>query len=167
MAKYGGLGEFFATALTANDSTRQEPLGAKRYEYDATNGGVNVYRYVVVASDTTVANGTVLAYSDAYHTTVSTDCDDTVQNDVAGVGIGTGTASYYIWIQTGGYHSAVITNADDDIAAGDILIVDADEDGQCDSIAAGTDIMYRILGVATADDVNAADTVAAYLTVDN
>ncbi|RJQ10664.1 MAG: hypothetical protein C4551_02530 [Bacillota bacterium] len=167
MAKYGEFGHLFATALSANDSTRKEPLGAKRYEYDATNGGVKVYRYVAVASDTTVANGTVLTYTDAYHTTVTSDISDTGQNAAAGVGIGTGTAGYYVWIQSGGYHSALKTNGDDDIAKYATLIVDPTTDGVCDSVASGTAPTHRILGYAVAADDDTANTVAAYLTIDN
>lgn len=160
-----GLKQMWDTPLTANDVTAKEELGAIRYENDVTNGGMKVYRYVKAAADTTVANGTVLTFSDVYRTTVTNDISDTKANFPAGVGIGAITASSHGWIQIQGYHSAVITNADDDIAKGDTLIVDTDEDGQCESVAAGTASTYLPLGIAAADDVDASDTVAAFLCV--
>jgi len=150
------------TQLTSNTSDAKEDVGAIRFSYDPTYGH-RKYKYVQAAADTTVANGTCLAYSDDYHRVVSSDCDDTLQNDVAGVGIGAITASYYGWIQIGGYHAALITDLGNDIVAGDILILHATTDGACDRIAAGTDIMYTPLGNAVADDVDATDLVAAYL----
>lgn len=156
------FGTCFKTVLTANDSAAKDELGILRIENSVT-GGVKIYKYVQAAADTTVANGTVLTYVDTTRTVVTNDISDSKPNFVAGVGIGAITASYYGWIQIQGYHSAVVTNADDDISKGDTLIVDADEDGQCDSVAAGTASTYLPLGIAAADDVDASDTVAAHL----
>lgn len=154
--------QIWATELTANDSSAKELVGVVRWEYDNTYG-LRAYRYVQAASDTTVANGTVLTYSDSYKFTATSDVSDAASNQIAGVGIGAITASYYGWVQCYGYHSAVITNADDDIADGDVIIVDTDEDGQCDSIASGASITQKILGIAVAADVDGSDTVAAQL----
>jgi predicted RecA/RadA family phage recombinase len=122
-----------------------------------------VYKYVQAASDTTVANGTCLGYTDVKGTTASSDIDDFVESaNVLGVGIGAITASYYGWVQVKGYHSAVKTNADDDITAGSWIIYGA-SDGVCDSSAAGAEPEYVPFGVAVADDVNASDTVAVML----
>ena len=82
----------------------------------------------------------------------------------AGVAVGTVTAGRYCFIQVRG-PATVRTNQDDDMAKGDVLIADGDEDGQCDSTAAGTAPINIPLGVATADDDNTADTVAAILIV--
>jgi hypothetical protein len=163
----GAYPTIWKTQLSSNSSTCLDPLGALRIEQDTTNGGFLRYRYVQVNADTTVANGTVLTYTDLYHTDVTSDISDTGQNAVAGVGIGAITASYYGWIQTGGYHSAVRTNANDDIAKYDMLIADATVDGTCDSVAGGTAPTHRVLGYAVAADVDASDTVAAQLTIDS
>jgi hypothetical protein len=152
----------FKTELTANHSSPKDQLGIIRAEFSATYGW-RYYKYVQAAADTTVANGTVLSYTDYTRTIVTSDIDDGHPNRPAGVGIGAITASYYGWIQVQGYHAAVITNADDDISAGDLLIVDTDEDGQCDSVAGGTACTYVPLGAAYAADVDASDTVAALL----
>jgi hypothetical protein len=74
------------------------------------------------------------------------------------------TEGQFGWLQVSGPHSAVVTNADDDIAAGDTLIVDDNEDGQCDSVAGATDTGdLRLMGYAAAADVDASDTVSAIL----
>lgn len=66
--------------------------------------------------------------------------------------------TYYMLIQVGGRHSAVKTNGDDDIAAGDQVI--AIGNGTCDSAAAGTAIKPSFIGSAAAADVDASNTVA-------
>lgn len=157
----------WATKLTDNSSTAKEQLGIKRVEWDSSDACFKAYRYVVTASDTTVANGTALGYSDTLGQTVSLDCDDYSENQAAGVGIGVITAGYYGWIQTGGYHSAVKTDAGDDIADGDYVILHATTDGVCDRTAAATAAVSRPLGFAVADDINASDTVATFLTLDD
>ena len=98
---------------------------------------------------------------------VNNDISDltTARNQPAGVVLGTVTAGNYCWIQVRGPHSAVKTNADDDIAAGDTLIIAATTDGTVDSVAAGTASTYVPFGIATAADVDADDTVAAILTM--
>jgi hypothetical protein len=156
------FGTLFKTQLTANDAAAKEDLGSLRFEFDTTNGGLKIYKYVQAASDTTVANGTPLAYVNAYGWQVTSDESDSDQNRPAGVGIGAITASYYGWIQVGGYHAAVITNGDDDIAANDSVILST-TDGKADSVAAGTAATHRPLGVAVAADDNDADTVAVFL----
>ena len=68
------------------------------------------------------------------------------------------TDGYWGWIQLTGYYATIKTNADDDIAKGDWLI--AAGDCTCNSVAAGAACTYKPFGIATADDVNASDTVA-------
>jgi hypothetical protein len=157
----------FKTQLTDSNTVAQEELGIIRTENDsATDGGYKVYKYVQAAADTTVANGTPLLYVTATtnRTIVTLDLTDANTNNVAGVGVGAIAASSYGWIQLKGYHSAVITNADDDISANDAIIYGA-ADGVVDSVAAGTAPTNAILGFAVADDVNADDTVATLLTI--
>jgi len=155
----------FKTELTANDSSAKDQLGIVRAEYSATYGW-RYYKYVQAASDTTVANGTALAYTDYTRTVASSDRTDTNVNLPAGVGIGVITASYYGWIQIKGYHAAVATDAGDDIAVTDALILHATTDGVVDRTAAGTAPLYNPIGWAYAADVDAADTVATILTCD-
>lgn len=155
----------FHTALTANDSTAKEQLGVIRWEYSST-GGWKCYKYVQAAADTTVANGTVLCYTDSTRTIASSDRTDTQVNWPAGVGVGAITASYYGWIQIKGYHSAVATDAGDDIAISDALIIHASTDGVVDRTASGTAPVSAVVGWAYAADVDAADTVAALLCCD-
>jgi len=69
----------------------------------------------------------------------------------------------YGWVQTHGYHSAIKTNGDDDIAQDDSLIMVA-TDGVVDSIAKATTTGTLLLvGYAADVDVDASNTVAAYL----
>jgi alpha-acetolactate decarboxylase len=156
-------GVLFNTELTANDSAAKDEVGMLRHVIDATNV-LRVFKYVQTASDTTVANGTALSYVDVYGGQVTSDISDSKQNFAAGVGIGAITASYYGWIQVRGYHSAVATDAGDDIVKGDAVILHATLDGVVDRMAAGTASTHKPLGFAVADDIDAADTVAVYIT---
>jgi len=149
------------TPLTSNSSVALEQLNSIRWEIDPTYG-LRGYMYVQAAPDTTVNNGVPLAYVDTYKKSVTSDISDASQNQPVGVGVGRITASYYGWIQFYGYHSAVVTNGDDDIADCDSIILAA-TDGQCDSVPAGTASTYKIIGVAVADDINAANTVATMI----
>ena len=154
--------QIFGTELSANDSTAKETVGIIRWEYDDTYG-LRAYRYMQAASGTTVANGTALCYTDGYKKVCSSDISDADENQVAGVGIGAITASYYGWVQVYGYHSAVLTDGGDDIADGDWVILHASTDGVCDRTASGTAAVSVPIGVAVAADVDAADTVATFI----
>ena len=69
----------------------------------------------------------------------------------------------YGWVQTDGYHSAIKTNGDDDIAQDDTLIMVA-TDGVVDSIAKATTTGTLLLvGYAADVDADATNTVPAYL----
>lgn len=157
------FGLVYKTELTSNDASAQEQQGVLRYELDDTNG-LKIYKYVQARADTTVAAGTALMYTISVTSLddVTLDVTDGGQNFPAGVGLGAITAEYFGWIQIYGYHSAVLTDAGDDISAGDTIIIDTG-DGVVDSVAAGTASTYRPMGIAQADDVNAADTVAVFL----
>ena len=157
------MGHLWATSLTANDSSAKEELGIVRIEWSTTDSCWKTYRYGQAADDTTVADGTALGFSDTLGHTISSDCTDYDENQPAGVGIGVITVEYFGWYQIGGYHSAVLTNGDDDIADGDSIVLDDTSDGVVDSVASGTAATEKILGVAVAADVDADNTVAAQL----
>jgi len=152
------------TKLTANDSVAQEQLWSIRREYDSTNW-VRVFKYVDIQADTTVANWTVLYHlpsaTDATRTILTSDESDWDINMVAWVWIWAITAEYYGWVQLSWYHSAVITNGDDDIAQNDAIIWGWD--GTCNSVAANTAPTNKVLGWAVAADSDTWDTVAANL----
>lgn len=69
----------------------------------------------------------------------------------------------YGWLQTDGYHSAIRTNGDDDIAQGDTLIMVA-TDGVVDSVgkATTTGTLLKV-GIAADVDSDSANTVPAWL----
>ena len=73
--------------LTDNSATAQNEVGAVVYTMDAT-AGMRGYRYVGVAADTTVANGTALTFTDLYCKVASSDISDGNVTQVCGVGIG-------------------------------------------------------------------------------
>lgn len=144
--------------LTVDESTASNELGMLEWVID-TDTGLKCYRYVQTGS--TVANGTVLVDSSTYQRTVTTTITN-ARNKPSGVGIGVITSGNYGWIQCYGYHSAVKTNGDDDIAVGDTIIV-ANSTGVADSVASGTASTFKPIGVAMAADVDAADTVAVFI----
>jgi len=152
----------WGTELTANDATAQEQVGSIRFELDSTNG-LRGFKYVQAAADTTVANGTALAYSDTIGHVATSDISDAAINQVLGVGIGAITAEYYGWVQVFGYHSAVATDAGDDFADGDWVILHASTDGTAERTASGTAAVSKPIGVAVADDIDANDTVATFV----
>lgn len=151
--------------LTANDATAQNELGTLRTEWSTTDSCLKTYKYVQAAADTTVANGTVLGYSDVLGHVASSDITDFSVNQPLGVGIGAITASYYGWVQVKGYHSAILTDGGGDITDGQSLIVDDTVDGTCDSVAVATAPTSKIIGVASADDVAVVNTVAGIISV--
>jgi hypothetical protein len=87
----------------------------------------------------------------------------TYAQSIAGIFVNSPTDQYYTLIQVLGPYATVTTNGDDDIAQGDWIIGNADV--VVDSVASGSAPGYRVLGVATADDVNANNTVATLITV--
>lgn len=127
------------------------------------------YQLVKVdSSSNALAANDVVVWIDFDDFVVTNDVSDisgteaNAQNVPAGVAIGTGTIGYYCFIQVRG-PATIRTNQDDDIAAGDVLFADGNEDGQCNSTAAGTAPIAIPLAVATAADDDSADTVAAVL----
>lgn len=152
----------FQIPLTNNSSTAKDNVGAHRWEWDSTNG-LRGFIYTQAAADTTVANGTALAYSDTIKAVATSDISDAGINQALGVGIGVITASYYGYVQIYGYHSAIETDTGDDIADGDWLILHASTDGVVDRTASGTANVSKPIGVAVAADIDADDTVAGFI----
>jgi hypothetical protein len=115
-------------------------------------------------ADSVIVNE-ALVWQDLDDFTVTNDISDGVDgvgiNFPAGVALGTVSASDHCYIQVDG-PGTVLTNGDDNIAAGDSLIVNAD--GVVDSIAGGTASTYTPLGIATAADSDSANTVALRVT---
>lgn len=96
---------------------------------------------------------------------VTMDVSDTSPNKVRGVFAAVIADGSFGWIQTKGI-AVVNTNGDDDIAIGDAVIASAAGDGTCDSTAAGTAPIRRVVGWAMTVDVDAANTVIADLVLD-
>lgn len=155
----------WATKVAADDSSAKEQVGVLRREWDSSHKAYKYYKYVPVSLVTLTAttNGVVLYCYNNGCTVVTNDISTTKPGIPAGVATGTITDGQYGWIQVGGYHSAVDTNGDDDISKGDFLVGSFRTDGTCDSVAAGTATSAKILGVATADDIDGSNTVAAML----
>ena len=141
--------------MTLGDIVRTvDSEGMKEYQYVLWNDGDGL----------TAAAGLVAYYlvgANALLSTITTDVSASDVNHVAGVMLSVPTDGQYCFIQKRGYYATVKTNADDDISAGDALI--GVGDGTCDSVAQDTAPTNKVLGWATADDVDAADTVAARL----
>lgn len=150
---------------TQFDTNPQYQLGTEgRYLYQ-TGGGSTAYwwamRYVLFKDAVTYAAGQVVSPGTTF---------GWVTNDVsggsslvlrcAGVVVGVAETGKYGWVLTEGYWPTVKTNGDDDIAAGDTIIMVA-TDGVVDSVAAATTtgtLLY--VGTAQAADVDADNTVA-------
>lgn len=101
--------------------------------------------------------------SDTKRTDVTNDRSGGSAGDgvnAAGIVIGgVMTQDYYGFILAKGYYPTVLTNGDDDIAAKDQIIISS-TDGVCDS---ATTMTGAHLGFATAADVDADNTVAAFI----
>ncbi|MFA5217129.1 hypothetical protein [Sulfuricurvum sp.] len=144
--------------LTVTGTDQKFTLGTTRKVGDKSY----IYCQIAAASGA-CANGSVLYYTstEGVFTTSGTAA---VRNLVKGVGNHAIAAGSFGWVQTWGDHTAVKTNGDDDIAAGDSLI-GLSSTGTCDSVAGGTAPTYNAFGIATAADVDSQDTVAAYLII--
>jgi hypothetical protein len=153
--------------LTSNSETALHTPG--EVIETVTSTGLKRYQYVMYEKGTgavAAAAGNLAYYLDGTEFdgfTVTSDVSDTDVNHVAGVLQAVLTDEYYGWIQTWGYYATVKTNADDDISAGDAII--GVGDGTCNSTAQDTAPTNKVVGWAVADDVNADDTVAVYLTL--
>lgn len=135
-------------------------------EIEAAGVGKKRYRYVKFLDAVTYAPGQVVTPANAAGTSVTNDVSGGSSVGAltfAGVVIGTPTQNSWGWVQTRGYHAAVKTNGDDDIAQNDTVIMVA-TDGVVDSVAGGTRTgTLSIVGIAAAADVDADNTVAVWV----
>lgn len=118
---------------------------------DVITAGDVLYR---TATENVVTNDRSEAVSDSadhYCGIAPSDLSSTIPES-------TSATKYYMLMQVGGRHDAVLTNGDDDITAG--LEIIAAGDGTCDSAAGGTDIKANFIGLAAAADVDASNKVA-------
>lgn len=159
--------------LLADFSTDQDdstPVHTPGDVYEV-NSSTGIKRYKYVKYDNGTGNLSLSANDVVYYLntgawdgyTVTKDLSDTTANMVAGVALGSISDGQYGWVQVAGYNSAVATNGDDDISAGDAVW--GVGDGTVDSTNAGTAPTYLPLGFAVANDDDSADTVATRITV--
>lgn len=151
--------------LTDNSSTQKDELGTIIKAWDSSSRVLRVYKYVKasIASQGTAYDGHCMACYNVGCTVVTNDISTAKQNFPAGVAVGALTHNYYGWVQIGGYHPRIKTDAGNDIARGDTLILSSSVDGGCDRVAHGTASTYKPLGIATHDDNDSRDTVAGLL----
>lgn len=161
----------FFQPLGVYTTTRNAPLGHLVWD------GERRFRYVQFLDAVTYTVGMVCYVA-------STDGTYKVTNDAAGGSAaavrfggaipilgasggtltGVPTANSYGYAQLDGPHSAIRTDGGDDIAAWDTLVMDGTVDGAVDSVAKATvtgDL--SACGFASGVDVDAADTVPAFL----
>lgn len=149
--------------------------GTKFTTDHATNGPWECRFVKVDTGSVVIAAGDLVHWKDAEGTktgTITNDYSDVGQlNAVAGIALVACTAAQalagtaYLCILVNGYYPTVNTNGDDDISEGDALI-SAGADGTVNSVAANTAPTNKVVGWATADDVDADDTVAALVCVE-
>lgn len=84
------------------------------------------------------------------------------RNAVAGVFMSAIADLHFGWIQTWGMVPELKTDGGDLITKGDFVIASTGN-GTCTRMTVGTAPTHRVVGIAQADDVDAADTVATYL----
>jgi hypothetical protein len=161
----------FLQPLGTYSAISNAPLG---HEVDAGYG--RRYRYVKFIDAVTYVIGHVVQMATTYGF-VTNDVDGTIlgstglrfagaipNKDLAGNTLTAVPAQNdFGYIQTAGLHTAIKTDGGDDITAGDTIIMKA-TDGVIDSVAAATStgtLLY--VGIAQADDVDAADTVSVNL----
>lgn len=121
------------------------------------------YRYFQFDNGTanlTLAANQPLAQVDSDAWILTTDISDSAPNLVAGVAVSVVADGGYGWCQTYG-NGTVATDGDDDVAKGDAIIYGAD--AVTEMVAAGTAPTNKVIGWATAADVDAANTVALFI----
>ena len=122
------------------------------------------YRFAKRSDATIAITAGMCVYSLAPGTsmwTVTADVSDSHANNVVGIAVAAIADGSYGWLQTKGYHAAVVTDGADDNAAGDTVI--AVGDGTTNIVAAGTASTHKIIGYATAADDDSANTVPVWI----
>ncbi len=151
--------------LTWNSTTNDYgiPIG-REFTYQHATYGEWRLRFVLFKDAVTYAAGQVVSFGTTYGW-VTNDVDGAsfLVLRCAGVVLQAVATASYGFVLTNGYYPTVLTNGDDDIAAGDELIMVA-TDGVCDSVTSGTTTGSQLyIGMAAAADVDANNTVAAYV----
>ena len=160
--------DLVADVKTSTDG-KLYPLGTKREE----DG--KIYRYVEKGAGATAAVNGKLAYHQDGDFKVTATAADTDDGLVAGVWMSVIAASGFGWIMVRG-RKTLTTSGVDDIIKGDALIGDAAAAGGVRravlTVAGTTGAEVRaaldmgIVARALADDVDAADTVDAYVVIE-
>lgn len=131
--------------------------------------GGKLYRFILLKDAVAAAAGSVVFVAKSDFTWGTCDYTGGSTGPITGVpaigiAVGTITGGNYGLVLVQGYYGAIKTNGDDDIAAGDLLITGA-ADGVCDSLANAAaalnkDVFLKLIGYASAADVDADNTVA-------
>lgn len=149
-------------ALTRFTTAREYRLG-QQYTDPSSD---YLYQYGQFLDAVTYAAGQPLQRANATSSSVTNDISGGSALTAArpmGICLGVPTQNQYGWFLRKGYYATVVTNGDDDIAAGDAIIYGA-SDGVVDSVAAATTTVHtRAIGYAPAADVDAANTVGVWV----
>ncbi len=152
-----------------SDLEKVGELGAEFSESGKTYKLVQVHTVCTGTTADVISAGEVL-YRTATENVVTNDRSEAIADNAemycglapsdlsANVPESTSSNTYVMLMQVGGRHSAVVTNGDDDIAAGVQII--ASGDGTCDSAALGTALTTKFIGISVAADSDSANTVA-------
>lgn len=160
----------FTLPIGTYEAAQSCPLGTEAWDkYGAR------YRYVQFLDAVTYVKGhvTSLASATTYKVTNDVSGGSSVVLRFTGVlpyykSDGTTTADVpaqnaFGWLMVEGFHPFIKTNGDDDIAAGDELIMVA-TDGVVDSVTSGTTTGSQLyVGTASAVDVDADNTVPGFV----
>lgn len=154
----GGLTSFNVTSLAEGGQLGQA--------WESNGCMYQIVKNSSTSGNAALAAGTPVLWEDFddFLVTVDQNGSGISRNFPAGVSMGTVATGSYGIIQISGPYATVKTNGDDDIALGDTVIYAA-TDGVVDSVAAGTASTYVRLGIATAADVDADNTVAIQIQV--
>jgi hypothetical protein len=150
---------FGETPATVNHATAQATPG-DLFIYKDSTYGIRILRYAQFKDAVTYADGQVLTLAAADKSAVTNDVagGSSLGSLPGGVALAAVTQNYYGAALVWGQHPSIKDNGDDDIAAGNNLIIGA-SDGVCDS-GTGT---VGWFGQATAADNDGANTVAGFV----
>lgn len=159
-ANFGG--RLSVDPATVNQATAGIYTPGRIYDY---NG--KLYRFVQFVDGVAYADGQSVEYADAttgYVVTNDRAGGSSIGRVAAGICLRVMTQNYYGFVLVRGFHGTVLTSGADNIAVGECLITHATTDGTVDGEAANA-LTTAVVGVALAADVDAANTVAAMITV--